>query len=350
MRREAEGDICSVRYFSDESQMSRSKVYVTRQLFPEAIELLERHAEVEVFDGVDNAIPRDLLLSKVEGVDGLLPLLTERIDAEVMDAGGRLKVISNYAVGFNNIDTEAATERGIYVTNTPGILTDTTADAAFALLMAAARRIPEADRHIRARGWIHAWGPRMFIGTDVHGKTLGILGLGRIGSAIARRAKGFDMKVIYHDVYRREDLEEELGLAYRSKEEVLREADFVSLHVPLIPETHHMIGAEELEAMKETAILVNTSRGPVVDEAALCEALRDGAIAGAGLDVFETEPLDPGSPLLGLDNVVLTPHLASGSVETRTKMAVTAATNLVSVLQGNEPPNLVNPEVRRSGR
>jgi phosphoglycerate dehydrogenase-like enzyme len=155
------------------------------------------------------------------------------------------------------------------------------------------------------------------------------------------------MKVIYHDVYRREDLEEELGLAYRSREEVLREADFVSLHVPLIPETHHMIGAEELEAMKETAILVNTSRGPVVDEAALCEALRDGAIAGAGLDVFETEPLDPGSPLLDLDNVVLTPHLASGSVETRTKMAVTAATDLVSVLQGKEPPNLVNPEVRK---
>ena len=228
---------------------------------------------------------------------------------------------------------------------TPGTLTDTTADAAFALLMAAARRIPEADRHIRARGWIHAWGPRMFIGTDVHGKTLGILGMGRIGSAIAKRAKGFDMKVIYHDIYRREDLEEELGIAYKSREEVLREADFVSLHVPLTPETHHMIGAGELAAMKETAILINTSRGPVVDEEALYEALRDGAIAGAGLDVFEVEPINPGSPLLDLDNIVLTPHLASGSVETRTKMATTAAFNLVSVLQGKEPPNLVNPEV-----
>jgi glyoxylate reductase len=325
--------------------MVKPKVYVTRQLFDEAIEILEEHAEVEVYEGVDDAIPRELLLEKVVDVEGLLPLLTERIDAEVMDAAEGLKVVSNYAVGYNNIDVAAATERGIYVTNTPGILTDTTADAAFALLMAAARRIPEADRHIRAKGWINAWGPRMFIGTDVHGKTLGILGMGRIGSAIAKRAKGFDMTVIYHDIYRREDLEEELGVVYKSREEVLKEADFVSLHVPLTPETHHMIGAGELAAMKETAILINTSRGPVVDEEALYEALREGAIAGAGLDVFEVEPINPGSPLLGLDNIVLTPHLASGSVETRTKMAVTAATNLVSVLQGKEPPNLVNPEV-----
>ncbi len=327
--------------------MVKPKVYVTRQLFDEAIEILEEHADVEVYEGVDDAIPRELLLEKVADVEGLLSLLTERIDAEVMDAAEGLRVISNYAVGYNNIDVAAATERGIYVTNTPGILTDTTADAAFALLMAAARRIPEADRHIRARGWIHAWGPRMFIGTDIHGKTLGILGMGRIGSAIAKRAKGFDMKVIYHDLYRREDLEEELGIDYKSRDEVLREADFVSLHVPLTPETHHMIGAGELEAMKETAILINTSRGPVVDEEALYEALRDGAIAGAGLDVFEVEPINPGSPLLDLDNIVLTPHLASGSVETRTKMATTAALNLVSVLQGKEPPNLVNPEVMK---
>ena len=327
--------------------MVKPKVYVTRQLFDEAIEILEEHADVEVYEGVDDAIPRELLLEKVVDVEGLLPLLTERIDAEVMDAAEGLRVISNYAVGYNNIDVAAATERGIYVTNTPGILTDTTADAAFALLMAAARRIPEADRHIRARGWIHAWGPRMFIGADVHGKTLGILGMGRIGSAIAKRAKGFDMKVIYHDLYRREDLEEELGIDYKSRDEVLREADFVSLHVPLTPETHHMIGAGELAAMKETAILINTSRGPVVDEEALYEALRDGAIAGAGLDVFEVEPINPGSPLLDLDNIVLTPHLASGSVETRTKMATTAALNLISVLQGKEPPNLVNPEVMK---
>jgi glyoxylate reductase len=310
------------------------------------MEILEAVAEVEVFDGIDNAIPRDLLLEKVKDVDGLLPLLTDRIDGELMDAGEKLKVVSNYAVGFNNIDTEAATERGIYVTNTPGILTDTTADAAFALLMAIARRIPEADRHIRAKGWIHAWGPRMYIGSDVHGKTLGILGMGRIGSAITKRAKGFDMNVIYHDVYRREDLEEERGITYMSKDEVIRSADFLSLHVPLTPETHHMISVEELVSMKNTAFLINTSRGPVVDEKALADALKDGVIAGAGLDVFETEPVSHDSPLLELNNIVLTPHLASGSIETRTKMATTAATNLVSVLQGRVPPNLVNLEVK----
>jgi glyoxylate reductase len=282
----------------------------------------------------------------MKDVDGLLPLLTERIDGELMDAGERLKVVSNYAVGFNNIDTEAATERGIYVTNTPGILTDTTADAAFSLLMAIARRIPEADRHIRAKGWIHAWGPRMYIGSDIHGKTLGILGMGRIGSAITKRAKGFDMNVVYHDVYRREDLEEEMGITYMSKDEVIRSADFLSLHVPLTPETHHMISVEELVSMKNTAFLINTSRGPVVDEKALADALKDGVIAGAGLDVFETEPVSHDSPLLELDNIVLTPHLASGSIETRTKMATTAATNLVSVLQGRVPPNLVNLEVK----
>jgi glyoxylate reductase len=327
--------------------LGKPNVYVTRQLFPEAMEILKASANIEVFEGVDNAIPRDLLLEKVKEVEGLLPLLTERIDSELMDAGEKLEVVSNYAVGFNNIDIEVATERGIYVTNTPGILTDTTADAAFALLMAVARRIPEADRHIRAKRWIHAWGPRMYIGSDVHGKTLGILGMGRIGSAMAKRAKGFDMDVIYHDVYRRYDLEEELGITYKPKDEVMCSVDFLSLHVPLTPETHHMMGAEELASMKETAFLINTSRGPVVDEKALADALRDGVIAGAGLDVFETEPVSHDSPLLGLDNIVLTPHLASGSIETRTKMAMTAATNIVSVLQGRVPPNIVNPKVTK---
>ncbi len=327
--------------------MGKPNVYVTRQLFPEAMEILEAVSRVEVFEGVDNAIPRDLLLEKVKDVEGLLPLLTERIDGELMDAGENLKVISNYAVGYNNIDVEAATERGIYVTNTPGILTDTTADAAFALLMAVARRIPEADRHIRAKGWIHAWGPRMYIGSDVHGKTLGILGMGRIGSAMSKRAKGFNMDIVYHDVYRREDLEEELGITYKARDEVISSADFLSLHVPLTPETHHMMGAEELASMKETAFIINTSRGPVVDEKALADALRGGVIAGAGLDVFETEPVSHDSPLLGLDNIVLTPHLASGSIETRTRMATTAATNIVSVLQGRVPPSLVNPEVMK---
>jgi len=325
--------------------MVKPKIYVTRQLFDEAIEILEEHAEVEVYEGVDDAIPRELLMEKVADVEGLLPLLTERIDAEVMDAAEGLKVISNYAVGYNNIDVAAATERGIYVTNTPGILTDTTADCAFALLMAVARRIPEADRHVKEGGWVHAWGPKMFVGTDVHGKTLGIIGLGRIGSAIAKRAKGFDMNVIYYDEHRRRDLEKELGVRYAPLKELLTDSDYVSLHVPLTASTRHMIGKRELIMMKETAFLINTSRGPVVDEDALYKALRDGDIAGAGLDVFEREPLSPDSPLKGLNNAVITPHIASASVETRTKMATTAAFNLVSVLQGKEPPNLVNPEV-----
>lgn len=327
--------------------MDKPKVYVTRQLFDEALEILRREAEVDVFEGVDNPAPRDLILSKVREVEGLLCLLTDDIDAEVIEAGRKLKVISNYAVGFNNIDVEAATRRGICVTNTPGILTETTADCAWALLLAAARRIAEADRFVRARRWIHGWGPRMFLGSDIHGKTLGIIGLGRIGSAVARRAKGFNMRIIYHDVIRRKDLEGELGITFKSLDEVLTEADFITIHVPLTKETRHMIGQRELSMMKETAYLVNTSRGPVVDEAALYRALKEGAIAGAALDVFEQEPIGPDNPLLELDNIVLTPHIASASVETRIKMAVVAAKNLVSVLRGEEPPNLVNPEVKK---
>lgn len=327
--------------------MKKPKVYVTRQLFDEALEILRKHAEVEVFEGVDEAVPRDLLLSKVRDVEGLLSLLTENIDLEVMEAGTNLKVISNYAVGFNNIDLDAATKRGIYVTNTPGVLTETTADCAMALLFSIARRIPEADRNVRGRKWIHAWGPKMFIGSDINGKTLGIVGLGRIGAAVARRAMGFDMKVIYTDIKRREDLEEKLGITYKSLEEVLSEADFVTTHVPLTEDTYHLIGKRELSIMKKTAYLINTSRGPVVDEMELHRALKEEVISGAALDVFEQEPIDPNSPLLELDNIVLTPHIASASVETRTKMAVVAATNLVSVLNGKEPPNLVNPSVKR---
>ena len=327
--------------------MDKPKVYVTRQLFDEALEILRRYADVEVFSGVDNPVPRDLILSKVRDVEGLLCLLTDRIDSKVIKTGKRFRVISNCAVGYNNIDVEAATNRGIYVTNTPGILTETTADCAWALLLAVARRIAEANRNVRSGKWIHAWGPRMFIGSDVHGKTLGILGLGRIGSAVARRAKGFDMNIIYYDTNRREELEKKLGITFKSFEEVLLEADFITIHVPLTAETHHMIGWRELSTMKETAYLVNTSRGPVIDEEALYKALKEGVIAGAALDVFEQEPIDPKSPLLGLDNVVLTPHIASASVETRTKMAIVAAKNLVSVLRGKEPPNLVNPGVRK---
>jgi len=319
---------------------------VTRQLFDEALEILRRYAEVEVFEGVDDPAPYELILSKVEDVDGLLCLLTDKIDREVIKAGRELRVISNCAVGFNNIDVEAATKRGIYITNTPGILTETVADCTWALLLAVARRIPEADRHVRSGGWVHAWGPRMFLGSDIHRKTLGIVGLGRIGSAVARRARGFDMDVVYYDVQRREDLESELGASFKPLDAVLSEADFVTVHAPLTKATHHLIGRRELSMMKRTAYLINTSRGPVIDEHELYTTLKEGIIAGAALDVFEREPINLNDPILQLDNVVLTPHIASASVETRTRMAVVAANNLVSVLRGEEPPNLVNPEVK----
>lgn len=326
--------------------MTKPNVYVTRQLFKPAINIIEKHCTVEIFDGEDNPIPRTLLLEKVKDANGLLCLLTDKIDKKVLDAGKKLRVISNYAVGFNNIDVNEATKRGIYVTNTPGILTETTADCAFALLMASARRITEGDRNIRTKKWVHAWGPKMFIGADVHGKTLGIIGLGRIGTAMTQRAKGFDMKVIYYDPYRREDLEKGWGIGYTPLDELLATSDFVSVHVPLTEETHHLISKEQFSKMKRTAYLINTSRGPVIDEKALYEALKNRTIAGAGIDVFENEPLDRNSPLIELDNIVMTPHIASASIETRTAMAVMAATNLVSVLLGKEPPNTVNPEVK----
>jgi len=327
--------------------LARAKVFVTRKLFDEAISLIEEYADVEVYESEEEPAPYDLILEKVRDIDGLLCLLTDKIDARIIEAGERLKVISNYAVGYDNIDVEVATKRGIYVTNTPGVLTETTADLAWAILMAIARRVVEADKYVRAGRWVHAWGPKMMLGSDVHGKTLGIVGLGRIGSAVARRAKGFNMRVIYYDVFRREDLERELGLEYKPLEELLKEADYVTLHVPLTKETYHLIGERELDLMKPTAYLINTSRGAVIDQKALYKALKERRIAGAALDVFEKEPIDPDDPLLELDNVVLTPHIGSASIETRKKMAMIAAENLVSVLRGVEPPNLVNPEVRR---
>ncbi|MCK4439260.1 D-glycerate dehydrogenase, partial [Candidatus Bathyarchaeota archaeon] len=307
--------------------LAKPKIYVTRQLFSEAIKIVEEVADVEIFEGENNPIPRDLLLKKARGIDGLIPLLTDRIDAELMDQADTLKVVSNYAVGYNNIDVDEATKRGIRVTNTPGVLTDTTADYAFALMMAISRRIAEADKYIRDGEWIHAWGPKMFIGGDVHGKTLGIVGMGRIGSAMVPRARGFNMDIIYYDCVRNPEKERELNIESRTLEELLENSDFVSMHVPLTPETHHMISEKQLRMMKPTAYLVNTSRGPVIDEEALYKALKRGWIAGAALDVHEKEPTDSDSPLLELDNMIVTPHIASASVETRTKMAVIAATN-----------------------
>ena len=321
----------------------KPKVLVTRHVYAEAIDILKAHCDVEYRDSAYGFSP-DQLLRAVRGKQAIVCQLTDHINAAVMDAGRELKVIANVAVGFDNIDIPAATERGILVTNTPGVLTDTTADFAFALLLAAARRISEADRFLRAGRW-HEWEIDLMSGHDIHGQTLGILGLGRIGHGMARRASGFDMRVIYHDAVRATpDEEREMGLSYVDKETLFREADFVSIHVPLTESTTHFVGAAEFALMKPTAILVNTSRGPVVDEKALASALKEGRIASAGLDVFEAEPVvDPG--LLEIDNIVLVPHIASASIKTRTRMCTMAAENAVAVLAGRSAPNPVNPEV-----
>ena len=319
-------------------------VYVTRKLPKDGLDVLRRNCgTVEVFDG-DAAIPRDGLLRAVRGRDGLVCLLTDRIDAAVMDAAGpQLRGIANYAVGCDNVDVAEATRRRIPVSNTPGVLTETTADLAWALMFAAARRIAESDRLVRGGRW-RGWEPMQMLGVDVAGKTLGIVGAGRIGDAVARRAVGFRMRVLYHDEVARPELEKACGARRAALDELLREADFVSVHVPLTAATRHLIGAREFGLMRETAVLVNTSRGPVVDEAALVEALRAGRIFAAGLDVYEKEPqLAPG--LAELDNVVLAPHIGSASRETRARMAVMAATNLVAMLRGERPENCVNPEV-----
>ena len=308
------------------------------------MEILESVADVRFWDE-EVPPPRDVLLNEVRDVDGLCCLLTEKIDRELFDVAKNLKVVSQVAVGYDNIDVKAATERGIYVTNTPGVLTETTADFAWTLIMAVARRVVEADKFIRNGKWDIPWSLTMFLGNDVYGKTLGIIGLGRIGSAVARRAKAFNMRVIYYDAFRNEQREKELGVEYKEFKDLLKEADFISIHVPLIPETRHLFNEEAFKTMKRTAYLINTSRGPVVDEKALYKALTEGWIKGAGIDVHEKEPTPKDNPLLTLDNIVVTPHIASASVETRVKMATMAAENLVSVLQGKIPPNLVNKDV-----
>jgi len=313
-------------------------VLVTRTI-PEAGLRLLGDFEVTVLS--EKPPGRDELLEAARGVSGILSTVTEKVDAGLMDvAGDSLKVVANMAVGFDNIDLDAAGERGVVVTNTPEVLSETTADTAFMLLMAAARRLGEAERMLRAGGW-DAWGPMQLLGPDVWGKKLGIVGFGRIGQALARRASGFDMEVAYHDMRRNEEAERELGARYLELEELLETCDFVSVHAPLTDETRHLIGEKELEGMKDTSVLVNTSRGPVVDEAALAEALAEGRIFAAGLDVYEEEPkVHP--RLLELENVVLAPHIGSASIETRDKMAALAAENLVAVLRGEEPKTPVN--------
>ncbi len=320
-----------------------NRILVSRHVFPEAIEILGAAGELQYNDSSTGLSPEELRAA-VSDKQALVCQLTDRIDVALMDAGTELRVISNVAVGFDNIDIPAATERGIVVTNTPGVLTDTTADLAFTLMVAAARRICEADRFLRAGHW-QQWEIDMMTGYDIHGHTLGIFGLGRIGQGMARRATGFDMRVIYHDVARATpEHEAEWGIEYVDRDTLFRESDFLSIHVPLNEHTRHAVGKDEFALMKATAVLVNTSRGPVVDEQALADALEQGQIASAGLDVFEEEPVvEP--RLLELENIVVVPHIGSASIKTRTRMCTMAAENTAAVLSGQRPPNPVNPEV-----
>ena len=320
-----------------------ANVYVTRRIPQPGLDLLAENCSQVDVNPDDRVLGRDELLAAVRGRDAVLCLLTDTIDAEVLDAARGCKIFANYAVGYNNIDVAAATERGIAVTNTPGVLTDATADLTWALIFAVARRVVEGDAFTRA-GKFKGWSPMLFLGADISGKTLGIVGAGRIGTAVALRARGFRMRVLYFSRSQNEALEQAVGAERVELDELLRQADFVSIHVDLNPTTHHLIGRRELALMKPTAFLINASRGPVVDEAALVEALRERRIAGAGLDVYENEPeLAPG--LAELPNAVLLPHLGSATTGTRTRMAILAATNIVAMLRGERPPNIVNPEV-----
>lgn len=321
----------------------KSKVFVTRIIPDEGLALIREACEMKLWED-ELPPPRDILLDELRSREGLLSLLTDRVDVELMKLNPHLRVISNYAVGYDNIDVAAATERGIPVGNTPGVLTDTTADLAFALMMAAARRIVEGADYVRAGKW-KTWGPKLLTGPDVHHATLGILGLGRIGQGLARRALGFEMHVMYYDVYRREDLEQSMGIEYANLPELYDRSDFISIHTDLNPSTRHMFNTGAFAQMKKTAIVINTARGPIIDHDALYQALVSGAIGGAALDVTEPEPIPKDSPLLGLPNCLIVPHIASASVTTRARMAEMAAANLIAGVRGERLPHCVNPEV-----
>lgn len=323
--------------------MSKPKVFVTRAIPEKGFELIRAFCEVDVWEG-ELPPSREQLLKRVQGVDGLLSLLTDKIDGEVMDmAGEQLKVIRNHAVGFDNIDVPAATARKIPVGNTPDVLTDATADFAFALMMAAGRRLLEADRYVREGNW-KTWGPMILLGAEMKGATLGLVGFGRIGKAMARRAGGFEMRVLYYDPNEKKP-DPGINATRVDFETLLEESDFISLHAPLTPDTRHLIDAEAFSRMKSNAVLINTSRGPVVDMEALYEALKSERIFAAALDVTEPEPLPLDSPLLTLKNLVIAPHIASASKATRNKMSWMAAQNLISGLKGDPLPNCVNPQV-----
>ena len=327
--------------------MSRPKVYVTLKIPEDELNLLSSVCDFEINDK-ETSPSKQEIIKKIKNKDGLLSSLMEKIDKEIISNSPKLKVISSISVGFNHIDVAEATKKGIYVTNTPGILTNATADFAWALIMSSARRIAEADKYVRNKKWQIPWGLTMFLGSEIYGRTLGIIGLGRIGTGVAERAKGFKMKLIYFDVIRApKEKEDNLGIEFVTLEKLLQESDFISVHVPLTPETKSLISHKELKLMKPTAHLINTSRGPVVDEDALISALRNKTIAGAGLDVFKKEPIELDNPLMEIDNVTIAPHIASATRESRHGMAKMATENLLNVLEGVRPPQLVNPDVMK---
>ena len=325
--------------------MPKPRVLATRPLFPAAQQILSAHCEMEYWKQPER-ISKDELFRRIKDKEGLICLLTEQVNEELLRSAPKLRIVANVAVGFDNIDLQACTKRGVVATNTPGVLDETTADFAWTLMMAVARRLGEGEALARSGNW-KGWDLDQLVGTDVYGKTLGIVGFGRIGRAVARRAAGFQMKVIYSDAVRApQEVEKELKAEHRDFNALLAEADFVSVHVPLLAETRGLFDAPRFHRMKPTAFLINTSRGPVVDEAALVHALESGKIAGAALDVYENEPfIHPG---LKRPNVVLAPHLASASLETRTKMACIAAENVVAFFTGQRPPNTLNPDVLKA--
>ncbi len=328
--------------------MSRPHVFVARLLPGDAVERLRAVADVDQWSD-ELPPPHDVLRERLRGADGAVTLLTDRIDADLLAACPRLRAVANVAVGYDNIDLTACTAAGVLASNTPGVLTETTADFAFALLMAAARRVVEGDAFTRSGRW-RTWDPSLLLGTDVWGGAIGIVGLGLIGEAMARRARGFNMRVLYTSRAPRSDLEAEMGLERRPLDDLLAEAEFVSLHVPLTPETHHLIDGRRLALMRPDSVLINTARGPVIDQAALAMALRAGRPGVAALDVTAVEPIPPDDPLLALPNCIITPHIGSASLRTRSRMAAMAVDNLVAALRGETPPNLLNPEALRRRR
>ena len=318
----------------------KPKVYITRRVPDEIVTKIEDYCQVRMWDQADIPVPRAVLEEEIKDVEGLFCLLTENIDRELLGKAEQLKVISNMAVGYNNIDIEAAKEKGITVTNTPGVLTETTADLTFALLMTTARRIIESANYLRNGNW-KTWSPMQLTGQDIYGATLGIIGMGRIGASLAKRARGFDMDILYYNRSRKYDLEEELNLTYTELDSLLKQSDFICIMTPYTPETKNLIGSCELSLMKNTAILINTARGGILNEEDLFHALKEGEIWAAGLDVFEQEPVSLEHPLLSLPNVVTLPHIGSASIITRMKMADLAADNLLLALQNQSPKHVV---------